>query len=66
MAKTPRSLTGKVAVITGGARGIGQAIARALARGGRGRGDRRPRRGGAPRPPRPSSAAPPLGPRAST
>jgi NAD(P)-dependent dehydrogenase (short-subunit alcohol dehydrogenase family) len=34
MAKTPRSLTGKVAVVTGGARGIGQAIARALAREG--------------------------------
>src|SRR3954465_1403613 len=34
MAKTPRSLTGKVAVVTGGARGIGQALARALAREG--------------------------------
>jgi NAD(P)-dependent dehydrogenase (short-subunit alcohol dehydrogenase family) len=34
MAKTPRSLTGKVAVITGGARGIGNAIAHALAREG--------------------------------
>jgi NAD(P)-dependent dehydrogenase (short-subunit alcohol dehydrogenase family) len=34
MAKTTRSLTGKVAVITGGARGIGQALARALAREG--------------------------------
>jgi NAD(P)-dependent dehydrogenase (short-subunit alcohol dehydrogenase family) len=34
MPKTPRSLTGKVAVVTGGARGIGQAIARALAREG--------------------------------
>jgi NAD(P)-dependent dehydrogenase (short-subunit alcohol dehydrogenase family) len=34
MAKTPRSLTGKVAVVTGGARGIGQATARALAREG--------------------------------
>src|SRR3954462_1136962 len=34
MAKTPRSLTGKVAVVTGGARGIGQAIARALDREG--------------------------------
>src|SRR4051794_5255261 len=31
MSKTPRSLSGKVAVITGGARGIGQALARALA-----------------------------------
>ena len=34
MAKTPRSLNGKVAVVTGGARGIGQALARALAREG--------------------------------
>src|ERR1700760_610003 len=34
MAKTPRSLTGKVAVVTGGARGIGNAIAHALAREG--------------------------------
>ena len=34
MAKTPRSLSGKVAVVTGGARGIGQALARALAREG--------------------------------
>jgi NAD(P)-dependent dehydrogenase (short-subunit alcohol dehydrogenase family) len=34
MAKTPRSLTGKVAVVTGGARGIGRALARALAREG--------------------------------
>jgi NAD(P)-dependent dehydrogenase (short-subunit alcohol dehydrogenase family) len=34
MSKTPRSLSGKVAVITGGARGIGQALARALAREG--------------------------------
>jgi NAD(P)-dependent dehydrogenase (short-subunit alcohol dehydrogenase family) len=31
MAKTPRSLTGKVAVVTGGARGIGRALAGALA-----------------------------------
>src|SRR3954447_5921805 len=31
MSKTPRSLSGKVAVVTGGARGIGQALARALA-----------------------------------
>jgi NAD(P)-dependent dehydrogenase (short-subunit alcohol dehydrogenase family) len=30
MAKTPRSLTGKVAVVTGGARGIGLALARVL------------------------------------
>jgi NAD(P)-dependent dehydrogenase (short-subunit alcohol dehydrogenase family) len=30
MAKTPRSLTGKVAVVTGGARGIGRALAGAL------------------------------------
>jgi NAD(P)-dependent dehydrogenase (short-subunit alcohol dehydrogenase family) len=34
MSKAPRSLSGKVAVITGGARGIGQALARALAREG--------------------------------
>jgi NAD(P)-dependent dehydrogenase (short-subunit alcohol dehydrogenase family) len=34
MATTERSLSGKVAVITGGARGIGQAVARALAREG--------------------------------
>jgi NAD(P)-dependent dehydrogenase (short-subunit alcohol dehydrogenase family) len=34
MAKTTRTLPGKVAVITGGARGIGQALARALAREG--------------------------------
>ena len=31
MARTPRSLTGKVAVVTGGGRGIGAATARALA-----------------------------------
>ena len=30
MSKTPRSLSGKVAVVTGGARGIGQAISKAL------------------------------------
>jgi NAD(P)-dependent dehydrogenase (short-subunit alcohol dehydrogenase family) len=30
MARTPRSLAGKVVVVTGGARGIGEAIARAL------------------------------------
>src|SRR4051794_27719428 len=34
MSKTPRTLSGKVAVVTGGARGIGQALARALAREG--------------------------------
>jgi NAD(P)-dependent dehydrogenase (short-subunit alcohol dehydrogenase family) len=34
MAKTPRSLTGKVVVVTGGARGIGRAIAAALVRKG--------------------------------
>ena len=34
MAKHPRSLNGKVAVVTGGARGIGNAIAHALAREG--------------------------------
>jgi NAD(P)-dependent dehydrogenase (short-subunit alcohol dehydrogenase family) len=34
MSRTPRSLTGKVAAVTGGARGIGQALARALAREG--------------------------------
>ena len=34
MSKTPRSLSGKVAVVTGGARGIGQALAHALAREG--------------------------------
>jgi len=34
MAKHPRSLTGKVAVVTGGGRGIGRAIAAALVRKG--------------------------------
>ncbi len=34
MAKEPRSLTGKVVVITGGGRGIGRAIAQSLAREG--------------------------------
>jgi NAD(P)-dependent dehydrogenase (short-subunit alcohol dehydrogenase family) len=34
MAKNPRTLNGKVAVVTGGARGIGNAIAHALAREG--------------------------------
>jgi NAD(P)-dependent dehydrogenase (short-subunit alcohol dehydrogenase family) len=34
MARTPRDLTGKVVVITGAARGIGQATARALTREG--------------------------------
>ena len=34
MAKHPRSMNGKVAVVTGGARGIGNAIAHALAREG--------------------------------
>ena len=34
MSKTPRSLSGKVAVVTGGARGIGLALSQALAREG--------------------------------
>ena len=53
MAKEPRVLTGKVVAITGAARGIGLATARACAaRGHEGR-DRRPRRGrGQARPPR--------------
>ena len=34
MARPPRTLTGKVAAVTGGARGIGRATARALAREG--------------------------------
>ena len=52
MAKQPRSLAGKVAVVTGGGRGIGRAIARALAAEGVARRDRRPRRA-----PRPGTAA---------
>jgi NAD(P)-dependent dehydrogenase (short-subunit alcohol dehydrogenase family) len=34
MARRPRTLSGKVAAVTGGARGIGRATARGLARGG--------------------------------
>ena len=34
MAKEPRSLSGKVVVITGGGRGIGRAIAQSLTREG--------------------------------